>query len=220
MLLESLTVGPLQVNCYIVADEVSRRAIVIDPGGDAARIIARIRALDLTPERIVNTHCHFDHILAVDALKAEFDLPFWVHRESLPLLEAGPAVASQVIGYRLERAPQADHLYEAGDNIAVGGLELIVSHTPGHSPDGCTFLGEGICISGDVLFAGSVGRWDLPGSDFETLMASIRRVYLDLPDETPVYPGHGPATTMRQERQQNPFVRALMSGRNPATLFG
>lgn len=220
MLLESLTVGPLQVNCYLIADEVSRRAIIVDPGGDAARIIARIRALNLTPERIVNTHCHFDHVLAVDALKAEFGIPFWVHRESLPLLEISAAEAFQLIGYRIERSPQADYFYEAGENVAVGGLELTVHHTPGHSPDGCTFLGEGICISGDVLFAGSVGRWDLPGADFETLMRSIQRVYLDLPDETPVYPGHGPATTMGQERRYNPFVRALTAGIDPATLFG
>jgi len=220
VLLESLTVGPLQVNCYIIADEGSRRAIVVDPGSDAARIIARIRALDVIPERIVNTHCHFDHVLAVNALKAEFGIPFWVHRAAPPLLETSAAQAAQFIGRSLERSPQADYLFEAGENVAVGAIELIAFHTPGHSPDGCTFLGEGICVSGDVLFAGSVGRWDLPDADFETLMSSIQRVYLGLPDETPVYPGHGPATTMGQERRQNPFVRALMAGHDPATLFG
>ena len=219
MLVESLTVGPLQVNCYIVADSSTGRGIIIDPGGDASRIIARVRELGVTPERIVNTHCHFDHLLAVDALKREFGIPFWVHSASPPLLERSTIIAEQ-FGYPLEQAPQADYLYEAGENVAVAGLELIVEHTPGHSPDGATFRGEGLCFSGDLLFAGSVGRWDLPGADFQTLMRSLQRVYLDLPDETIIYPGHGPATTMGRERRLNPFIQALMNSRDLSSGFG
>lgn len=209
--IDTLVVGPLQVNCYILADQASGRAIVIDPGGDAERIITRIHALQVIPERIVNTHCHWDHVLAVDALKAEFGIPFWVHRASPPLLATSADRARRFLASSpIERALEPDYLFDDGERLAVGEVELTIRHTPGHSPDGCTFLADGICISGDVLFAGSVGRWDLPDADFETLMRSIQRVYLDLPGETAVYPGHGPATTMARERRLNPFLQALL----------
>jgi hydroxyacylglutathione hydrolase len=221
MQIETLVVGPLQVNCYVIADPETRAAIIIDPGDEAEKIIAWVKRLGVTPERIVNTHAHFDHILAVDAVRDAFGIPFWIHRAAVPLLERAPLQAA-MFGMQVDHGPTADHLFDDGALIEWGNLCFDVVHTPGHSPDGCTLLtaDRAVCISGDTLFAGSVGRWDLPSSNFETLMNSLRATYLPLPDETRVYPGHGPATTMALERRRNPFIQALTAGRDPAMLFG
>ena len=212
MLVERIPVGPLQVNCYLVAHPETREAIIVDPGDEPERISARIRELGLKPLRIVNTHCHFDHVLGVQALKEEYSIPFWIPRGEEALLALAPQVAAEWLGRFLAAAPEADALISEGQNIAPPGLSLVVYEVPGHSPNGCVFIGEGVCFSGDVVFAGSIGRYDLPGADFNVLMQSIRRIFLPLPDETVIYPGHGPPTTMRQERMWNPFIQALEHG--------
>jgi len=210
MIVERLVVGPLQVNCYLVAHPETREAIIVDPGDDPDRISARVRELGLKPLRIVNTHCHFDHVLGVQALKEEFGIPFWIPRGEEGLVQVAPQVALEWLGTAPGPAPEVDALIAEGQNIAPPGLTLVVHEAPGHSPNGCVFVGEGVCFSGDVVFAGSIGRYDLPGADFNTLMRSIRRIFLPLPDETIIYPGHGPPTTMGQERRWNPFIQALL----------
>ncbi len=213
MHIETLVVGPLQVNCYIVVNEATGDAIIIDPGGDADKIIATIRAKGWTPLRIVNTHCHFDHVLGVQALKEAFGIPFWVPHGEEPLVARAPEIAREWLGIDAGPAPTIDATIHEGQNIAPPGLTLTVYETPGHSPNGTVFIGEGVCFTGDVVFAGSIGRYDLPGADFNTLMRSIRRVILPLPDETLLLPGHGPATTMANERRFNPYIRALMANK-------
>lgn len=210
MNIEQIPVGPLQANCYVVADEATGDAIVIDPGWDPDTILARIRRLGVTPVRIVNTHCHFDHVMAAQAIKDAFDVPFWIPEGEEGLLARAPEIAQQWLGVEGGPAPEADRLIGEGDDIGLPDMGLTVRETPGHSPGGCTFLGAGICFSGDTVFAGSIGRYDFPDADFRTLMQSIQRVYLPLPDDTVVYPGHGPTTTMGQERRMNPFIRALL----------
>lgn len=211
MLVERITVGPLQVNCYLVAYPETLEAIIIDPGDEPHRISARIRELGLKPLRIVNTHCHFDHVLGVQALKEEYGIPFWIPRGEEELLAQAPRLAAEWLGRPLAGPPEVDAVISEGQNIAPPGLSLVVYEAPGHSPNGCVFIGEGVCFSGDVVFAGSIGRYDLPGADFNALMRSIRRIFLPLPDETVIYPGHGPPTTMRQERMWNPFIQALQA---------
>lgn len=209
MRIEQITVGPLQSNCYIAANDAGD-ALIIDPGWDAGRIQARIEDMGVTPVRIVNTHCHFDHVMAAGEIQSAFDIPFWIPAGEEELLARAPDIARQWLDVEGGTVPTPDRLIGEGVEIGLEGVTFTVRETPGHSPGGCTFVGEGICFSGDTVFAGSIGRYDFPDADFNTLMQSIKRVYLPLPDETTLYPGHGPATTMGQERRTNQFIRALL----------
>lgn len=209
MQVEQIAVGPLQSNCYIAANDTGD-ALIIDPGWDAERIQARIEELSVTPVRIVNTHCHFDHVMAAGEIRVTYDIPFWIPAGEADLLARAPNIAQRWLGMDAGSVPTPDRLIEDGDDIGLDGLALTVHATPGHSPGGCTFVGDGVCFSGDTVFAGSIGRYDFPDADFGTLMQSIKRVYLSLPDDTILYPGHGPTTTMGQERRTNQFIRALL----------
>ncbi len=208
MLVDVLSLGPLQANCYLAADALTRRALIIDPGDEPERILARLRRLELVPEAIVATHGHFDHVGAVRAIRESTGAPFLALREEQETLEVS-AVRAQIFGIYVDAPPPADRWLQAGDDVAVGGLTFRVLHAPGHSPGHMILLGEGAAFVGDVIFAGSIGRTDLPGGDGDQLMASIARHILPLPDETALYPGHGPPTTVGRERATNPFVLQL-----------
>jgi glyoxylase-like metal-dependent hydrolase (beta-lactamase superfamily II) len=200
-----MSVGPLQVNCFIVSCNKTKEAVVIDPGEEGARILHMVERQGLKVCKVVNTHGHFDHIGAnqevIDATGAEL----MIHKDDLPILQNARNHA-QVYGLSVSPSPDPDKLVHQGDRFQVGDLSFKVLHTPGHSPGGICLLSEGHLFVGDVLFSGSIGRTDLPGGDFDSLVEGVREQLFSLPDETVVHPGHGPDTTIGRERQMNPFV--------------
>jgi glyoxylase-like metal-dependent hydrolase (beta-lactamase superfamily II) len=198
-------VGPLQSNSYLLADEVTREAALFDPGMESepvADILARER---LTVTAIVNTHGHFDHVFGNAYFKAKTGAPLLMHRADLDLVKRLEE-QSLYFGFRATPSPPPDRFLEEGDEVRVGGIRLRVLHTPGHSAGGICLVTDGTAFVGDTLFAGSIGRTDLPGGSAETLLTSIREKLLTLPDDTVIYPGHGPATTIGHERRHNPFL--------------
>lgn len=209
MIVESLVVGMLQVNCYVLGCPSTGEGVVIDPGGNAGRVIDLIRRLDLKIVGIPNTHGHFDHVLAVDEVRAATAAPFWLHQHDEPVMEAGREMVKLWLGYDPGLMPKVDAYVQAGDVIRFGQQELEVRLAPGHSPGSVVYVhrASSQVFSGDVLFAGSVGRFDFPASDGPTLLRSIREQLLTLPDDTVVFPGHGPATTVGRERRSNPFLQ-------------
>jgi len=208
-LIKTLVVGPLQVNCYLVACPVSRAALVIDPGDEGERIVAAVHASGWRVVSIVNSHGHFDHIGANQALIAATGAELLIHAHDLPLLQKAQSHA-QVYGLRAEPSPAPDRLLQDGDQVAFGALSCQVIHLPGHSPGGIALHCGNHLFCGDVLFAGSIGRTDLPGGDHRTLVEGIRARLWPLPGETIVHPGHGPDTTIARERLSNPFVAGLV----------
>lgn len=205
MTIQTLAVGPLQVNCFILGCEKSRKAAVIDPGGEGERILEALNAAGLELQSIINTHGHFDHVGANGYLKEATGAELLLHEADVPLLRRAAEHAA-VFGLRTTSSPEPDRTLTGGERLAVGDLELQVIHTPGHSPGGICLLAAGHLFSGDALFAGSVGRTDLPGGNTETLIAGIRERLLVLPEETIVHPGHGPETTIGREKRTNMFL--------------
>jgi len=207
LLVETVTNGPFVENCYIIADAQGREAIVVDPGDEEQRIVERVHALDVKPKEIVCTHAHIDHVGAVAGLKRLWGVPFALHPAERSLLEHLPT-QSAAFGLPPKEVPQVDRELVDGEAFSVGQLRCQVRVTPGHSPGGCClyFEEQAVVLVGDTLFAGSIGRSDLPGGDMDTLLDSIRQTLLPLDDSTVVYSGHGPATTIGVERQANPFL--------------
>jgi hydroxyacylglutathione hydrolase len=211
---EQFPVGLLQCNCTILADPVSREAVVIDPGDEADAIIARLRRRQLEVLYLLHTHAHLDHVGATSAVKAATGAAACLHRGDLFLYEdvAGQA---RMIGLPPPPSPPAvDHWLTGGESIEVRGFGLRVLHTPGHTPGSCCFAlqldGQPAQVfAGDTLFLMSIGRTDLPGGDTAQILDSILRALLPLHDETVVIPGHGPTTTIGFERQENPFLQDL-----------
>ncbi|MCD6451483.1 MAG: MBL fold metallo-hydrolase [Acidobacteria bacterium] len=204
MILEKLVVGPLEVNCYIFGDE-NGEVVVIDPGAEGERIIAFIEERGYRPRYIINTHCHIDHIRANADVKGKYNIPILVHKEDAPILTSPQdAELEEMIGGK--PSPPADRLLSEGDEIKVGSFTLRVIHTPGHTPGGISLLFDDGVFTGDTLFAGGVGRTDLPGGSWDTLVSSIREKLLVLPDSLPIYPGHGPSSTIGEEKRYNPFL--------------
>lgn len=207
MILETIPVGPLSVNCYLFGDESAGRVIVIDPGAETERVLEAIEASGCRLEAIVATHGHFDHVSGIAEVKrAHPEAPFLAHQDDLFLLESNADRAGRW-GFEVEDCPPADRYLADGDMVGVGDLELRVIHTPGHSPGGICLAGDRIVFAGDTLFQGSVGRTDVPGGDQEQLVRSIRERLYVLPCATRVYPGHGPATTIGDEKRTNAVVR-------------
>lgn len=211
MFFEILTVGPLGVNCYIVGDDKTREAIVVDPGGNARDILDTLRREQLQCVAIVNTHAHFDHIIALTEVRERTGAPFMLHVDEAKVL-ASASLGAKMFGFAMAQLKPAERLLRDGDAVRFGDVSLKILHTPGHTPGGICLLGDGWVISGDTLFQAGIGRTDLPGGDYATLMASIRDKLLTLPDAMVVYPGHGDSTTIGEERQLNPFLRPFSTG--------
>lgn len=205
MIFDWMPVGQMGANCYIIGCEQTKEGAVIDPGEEGRRIVAKAKELGLNIKSIILTHGHIDHIMAVDAVKEATGAQILIHREDAPMLVDGKKNMSYFMG-SLKNYSAADVLLKDGDTIKVGNLELKVLHTPGHTPGGICLVVEGKIISGDTLFEGSVGRSDFPGGSHDTLIASIKNKLMAYPDETKVYPGHGPSTTIGFERVNNPFL--------------
>lgn len=203
---EHLVVGDLACNCYIVGDDVTKQAILIDPGDEPEAILEALRRHELQLTAIVATHAHFDHVLAAEAIRTATGAPFYLHKDDKELLEWLPASMRLFLGVDAAAAPEVDRPLQDGDELVAGGLKLAVIHTPGHSPGSISLLAQDEAVfSGDTLFADSIGRTDLPGGDYEAIIASIRKRLFALGD-LPVYPGHGPATSTGRERLTNPFA--------------
>jgi glyoxylase-like metal-dependent hydrolase (beta-lactamase superfamily II) len=215
--IQTLPVGQLQTNCYLVADAKTGEAMVVDPGAESDRIYAAVEELRAAQastwvKYVVNTHAHFDHVFAngllMDKLRtAQASPPQLVaHGEAIPLLAQGGGAA--LFGFRVVPSPEPDWIVGEGDVLRLGAHELQVMHTPGHSSGSISLYcaAENVVLVGDVLFRQGVGRYDLPGGSWAVLLASIRDRLFTLPDETIVYPGHGPATTIGREKKSNPFV--------------
>lgn len=207
----TLTFNPFQENTYLLYDD-SKECVIFDPGcytpEEKAELSDKIEGLGLHPVRLINTHCHLDHIFGNKFVSEKYHLPLEIHRGELPVLEAAP-VAAMMFGVALpEPSPKPGRFIEAGDTIRFGHTELEVLFTPGHSPASLTFYckADKLLIAGDVLFYGSIGRTDLPGGDHATLIASIKNELMVLDDDVVVYPGHGPKTTIGFERGHNPFL--------------
>lgn len=205
LILHQISVGPLQVNCFLVACQNTHKAIVIDPGEDGPRILHLAKSEGLEIETVVNTHAHFDHVGANQPVIEATGAKFMLHEADLPLLKLASNHA-QAYGLTVTPSPEPDKLLKQGDSFTLGDLTFTVFHVPGHSPGGICLLSEGHLFVGDVLFAGSIGRTDLPGGDFDALVEGIREKLFNLPDETIVHTGHGPDTTIGRERRMNPFV--------------
>lgn len=203
---QQLVVGALQCNCYLVGDAETREAVVIDPGDSAEGILAAAEAHGLHLVATVATHAHFDHLLAAEEIRRRTGIPMYLHAEDLPMLDLFQATGRMFLGIELPPPPEIDRHLADGDEISAGSVRLGILHTPGHSPGSISLVAPGEAVfSGDTLFYASVGRTDLPGGDPDQELASIRERLFPLGD-IPVYPGHGPATTIGQEQFSNPFV--------------
>lgn len=206
MIFESIAVGPLSVNCYIAACEENREGIVVDPGGDVEQIARLVLLHGLKIHTIINTHGHFDHLGGNRQALAAFGAKLLIHQADAPMLSRSAEVARKY-GLQGENSPEADGYLVNGMEIFFGTCRLKVLHTPGHTQGGCSlyFEDERILITGDTLFADSIGRTDLPGGSHEQLLESIRTKLFTLPDDVIVYPGHGPQTTIGHEKNCNPY---------------
>lgn len=203
--IEQITVGPLQSNCYIVMCPDTHQAVVVDPGGEADKILETIRELGAKPVMILNTHGHGDHIEANDTIKQTFDIPLAIHEGDAHMLTDPNSNFSAYLGAPIT-SPVADRILRDGDEVDFAGRKIKVLHTPGHSPGGISLLIENHLFSGDALFKMTVGRTDFPGASHEVLIKGIKEKILSLDDEILVYPGHGPITTVGEERRNNPYL--------------
>jgi len=201
----TLTNGAFAENCYILVDRDVRDAVIVDPGEEADLFLRRLATERVALKAIWLTHSHADHILGVARVREATGVPIYLHPDDRPLYDALPH-QSAWLGLDPAVPPAPDHRLAHGMRLDVGGLTFEVRHVPGHSPGHVAFVGHGVAVVGDAVFAGSIGRTDLPGGDTETLLTSIREQLLSLPDETMVYPGHGPETTIGRERLTNPFL--------------
>lgn len=211
LVVERFTGGPFAENGYLVRCSTARDAILVDPGAAVGEMLAGARAAGVEIRAIVLTHSHLDHVDGLARAKAETGAPILLHREAEELYRAAP-VQAQWFGLEFGALPPIDGYLEAGEGIPVGACSLEVRYTPGHAPGHVILVGDGAAIVGDCVFGGSIGRTDLPGGDFQTLMRSIRNEILTLPDETVLYSGHGPETTVGHERATNPFLAPQLGG--------
>ena len=205
MIIKELVVGPLMANCFIFGCQKTKEAVVIDPGGDADRIKMILDDLKLQIKYIINTHGHFDHVSGNGQLKEATGVDILIHPLDAPMLSRLSSNAA-IFGVSVDNSPPCDRTIEEGETISFGEHTLEVIHTPGHTPGGISLFTDGIVFVGDTLFAGSIGRTDFPGGDFDTLISSIQNKLFKMHDDIRVFSGHGPETTIGRERQYNPFV--------------
>lgn len=205
LIIKTLAVGPIQANCHILGCEETLEAAVIDPGDEPDRILTALAESSLTAKLIINTHGHFDHVSANKRLKEVTGAPILIHFLDAPMLDQLSSSAA-AWGFTADNSPKPDKELNDGDEVVFGHTTLKVIHTPGHTPGGISLYAPDFVFVGDTLFAGSIGRTDFPGGSFETLKESIRKKLFGLGDHVKVYTGHGPSTTIGEERRANPFV--------------
>jgi hydroxyacylglutathione hydrolase len=205
LIIKELAVGPIMANCFIVGCERTKSAVVIDPGDEANKILMALAQSKLTVKYILNTHGHFDHVGGNQKMKDATHAEILIHKADAPMLGMLSSFGAS-FGLNVDNSPPADRTIDEGDKITFGDITLKVIHTPGHSPGGVSFYTDGIVFVGDTLFAGSIGRTDFPGGDFNTLISSIKNKLFPLGDEVRVYTGHGPSTTIGEEKRYNPFL--------------
>lgn len=207
--IETFEIGSFGCNCSIIYSTQTREAIIIDPGNDALNLEKAIEKLNVNPKVLLHTHAHFDHIGQSTIIKNKYNIPMALHPDDFFLYE-GLQEQGNWFGMKLEAPGKIDLWLKDGDEFGFSDPELNqilkTIHTPGHTPGSCCFLGENILFSGDTLFNGSIGRTDLPGGDFNTILDSIKTKLFKLDDQTIVIPGHGPNTTIGKEKKSNPFV--------------
>ena len=208
MIIQELVVGPFGSNCFIVGCENTKEGMIIDPGADGNAILRTVEKLGLKITKIVATHSHLDHVGALAHVKEATQAEYLIHEEDAESMT--PSVFSRMMGLAVSGSfkapPEPDRLLHDGDTVEVGDLSFTVLHTPGHTSGGISLLGDGIVFSGDTLFNYGIGRTDLVGGSYSTLINSIVERLMSLPDDTIVYPGHGPQTTVGTERTRNPFL--------------
>ena len=207
MVIEKIVVGPFETNCYILIDEKTKSGIVIDPGGDFPRIKQKIEGLKVKVEKIVLTHGHIDHIAALGELKKYTQAEILMHSKDEKMLSDSTTNLSFLAGNQ-RRFPTVDESLKEGDIIKCGEIQLKVIRTSGHTPGGISLLGKDMIFTGDALFNGSVGRTDLPGSSWKDLEKSLRKI-LSIKENLTVYPGHGPISNLKWEKENNPFLIEL-----------
>ncbi len=208
MIIKGLAVGPIMANCFILGCEETGEAAVIDPGDEAERILSIVSDLNLGLKYILNTHGHFDHVAGNKRMKEATQAEIMIHPLDAPMLSQLSSSAS-AWGMSAEDSPPPDRTIEDGDRVTFGNITLNVIHTPGHTPGGISFSTDGYVFVGDTLFAGSIGRTDFPGGDYDTLIASIKNRLFALGSDVEVFTGHGPETTIGNEKRTNPFVREI-----------
>lgn len=205
IVVRSFAGGAFSQNGFVVACAGTRACILVDPGAAVSRMLEAVEAGRLSVEAIVLTHAHIDHVEGVGAARAATPAPIWLHAADEEMYRAVPMQA-QWFGVAVDELPPVDHHFDEGDRIEFGDCSLTVRFTPGHAPGHVILVGDGLALVGDCIFNGSIGRTDLPGGNLATLMSSIREKILTLPDETVLYSGHGPETTVGHERVSNPFL--------------
>jgi len=203
------TVGILKSNSYLVYDEESKEGVFIDAGDNAPLLLKTLDKKGINLKAILATHAHFDHVLAVKDIKERKKVKFYLHREDLPILESMQERGRKYFNLDLPEPPKPDELVEDGFEFYIGNYRLKLIHTPGHSPGSVCYLGEGILFSGDTLFKGTIGRTDIEGGSYELIIKSLKEKILTLKEDTKVFPGHGPDTTLFLEKMMNPFLKRL-----------
>lgn len=205
VVVQGFTGGAFAENCYLVRCARTDAAIIVDPGAATPQLLAAVRESGARVESIVLTHAHIDHVEGLALAKRETGAPVYLHPADKQWYDAAPMQA-EMFGVPIEPLPPVDHPLNEGDTVRFGDVELAVRFAPGHAPGHVILVGEAMAVVGDVVFQGSIGRTDLPGGDFQTLMKSIRSEILTLPDEMVLHTGHGPDTTVGHERASNPFL--------------
>jgi glyoxylase-like metal-dependent hydrolase (beta-lactamase superfamily II) len=215
-IIRGMVVGAFQENCWVIGNRRTGEAICVDPGDQPEDILAMARDMGVRIKYIANSHAHIDHILGVGAVREASGAQFLLHPGDLEIARGTAESAKRWFGADIAAPPEPDRLLADADNIDIDGLRLTVIHTPGHTPGSVCFYANGVLFAGDTLFAGSIGRTDLPGGDYDQEMASICDRLLALPDDTIVLPGHMDQTSIGHERQRNPYVRMELSRRAEA----